>query len=384
MHTLPQPDRDAVAASAGLVRRIQQEIDLNGGWLPFSRYMDLALYAPGTGYYTGGSRKFGADGDFVTAPEISPFFAAALAQQIADLLPLTGGDLYEFGAGSGRLAADLLLALEAGQALPQRYRIIEVSGELAARQRERIEQAAPHLLPRVEWLEALPARMDGVLIGNEVLDAMPCELIHWDAQGTPLQRGVIRAGDGFDWQDRPLTDGEALARAEALAPGAEYLSELPLAASAFVRTLGERLERGAVLLLDYGFPESEFYHPQRRAGTLMCHYRHHTHPDPFSWPGLTDITCHVDFTAIAQAGLDAGLDLAGYTSQAMFLMNCGIAQLLGRLDPEDIANYLPQSTAVQKLLSPAEMGELFKVIGFSRGLDAGWRGFAVGDRRRNL
>ena len=384
MHKLPEPSADALASSLELTRRIRAEIDVQGGWIPFSRYMELALYAPGLGYYAGGSRKFGEAGDFVTAPELTPLFADALAGQLAELLPQTGGELIEFGAGTGRLAADLLAALQRRDVLPTRYRIVELSAELAQRQRDTIAARVPDLLDRVEWLNELPARIDGVLIGNEVLDAMPCELVRWDEAGLAHRRGVGWR-DGFVWQDRDLAPDSVLAREAAdIAPGSDYLSEIPLAATAFVASVAEHLARGALILLDYGFPRREFYHPQRRQGTLMCHYRHHAHGEPFSYPGLTDITCHVDFTAVAVAGIEAGLDLTGYTSQASFLINCGIAEALGAIDPNDLAAYLPQAAAVQKLLSPAEMGELFKVIGFGKGVDINWRGFAQGDRSHAL
>ncbi len=380
MHKLPEPSVDALASSLELTELIRSEIDAQSGWISFSRYMELALYAPGLGYYAGGSRKFGAEGDFVTAPELTSLFADALANQIAELLPQTGGDLVEFGAGTGRLAVDLLLALERLGALPVRYRIVEVSAALAQRQRDVIAEKVPRLLERVEWLQELPARLDGVLIGNEVLDAMPCELVRWDEAGIARQRGVAWR-DGFIWQDRDMAPASRLARAAAdLAPGADYLSEIPQAAAAFVASLAGRLARGALLLLDYGFPRREYYHPQRRQGTLMCHYRHHAHAEPFSYPGLTDITCHVDFSSVAVAGIEAGLDLIGYASQASFLLNCGIADELGKINPDDLAAYLPQSAAVQKLLSPAEMGELFKVIAFGKGIGVDWRGFVHGDR----
>jgi SAM-dependent MidA family methyltransferase len=345
--------------------------------------MELALYAHGLGYYSAGSHKFGAAGDFITAPEITPLFGATLARQIAELLPQTAGVIYEFGAGSGRLAVDLLRELETIGSLPARYIIIDLSPDLIERQRITLHTELPHLAARIEWLDTLPDTLDGVIIGNEVLDAMPCELIHWAPH--PLQRGVCLNGGHFAWQDRPITDPLLLQRAQSLAIDADdYLSEINLNNPAFIHTLAARLTRGAILLLDYGFPQSEYYHPDRRMGTLIGHYRHHTIDDPFMYPGLMDLTCHVDFSAVAQAGVDAGLDLIGYTTQAQFLINCGITEIMQRLDPEDVKTWAPQAAALQQLLSPAEMGELFKVIGFGKGISIVWQGFEHGDRCHSL
>ena len=383
---LPEPSADALAHSVELLARIRSEVRTEG-WISFARYMERALYEPGLGYYSGGSRKFGEEGDFITAPGLTPLFGQTLAQQVADIMVLSAPHVLEVGAGTGMLAADVLGELERLGQLPTHYDILELSGELRARQLATLQEQVPHLADRVRWLDTLPETFDGVVLANEVLDVMPAHLVVAKGDGL-YERGIALADDdSLAWADRPLAGrlAEAAAALDLPQPEAgEYLTEISLAARAWIAEWARRLRQGALLLIDYGYPAAEFYLPSRSRGTLLCYYRHRAHDDPFRWPGLTDITCHVDFTAIAQAGLDAGLDLAGYTSQAMFLMNCGIAQLLGRLDPEDIANYLPQSTAVQKLLSPAEMGELFKVIGFSRGLDAGWRGFAVGDRRRNL
>ena len=379
MSTLPEPSADALAVSLRLQAALRQTIVDNGGWISFAHYMEQTLYAPGLGYYAAGSHKLGGAGNFTTAPEMTPLFGATLARQLAALLPQTSGCLYEFGAGSGRLAADLLAELERLDTLPTHYYIIDLSPDLIERQRDTLARALPHLLPRVSWLSTLPADIDGVVIGNELLDAMPCELIHWNP--APQQRGVALDENGFVWRDRPIDDPRLRAQAQALAiaePG--YLSEISLSNQAFLRTLAGRLARGAVLLLDYGFPQREYYHPQRHMGTLIGHYRHHTVDDPFFLPGLMDLTCHVDFSAVAQAGIDAGLDLIGYTTQAQFLINCGIAEVMQRLDPADVRQWAPAAGAVQKLMSPAEMGELFKVIGFGKGVAIDWLGFAQGDR----
>jgi SAM-dependent MidA family methyltransferase len=383
MTNLPEPGSEALALSHRLQTELRRIIAKRGGWIPFSLYMESALYAHGLGYYTAGSHKLGAAGDFVTAPEMTTLFGAALAVQVAELLPQTAGTVYEFGAGSGRLAVDVLRELERLDALPACYAIIDLSPDLIERQRATLTKELPHLLNRVEWLSTLPDRMDGIILGNEVLDAMPCELVHWTP--TPMLRGVAVGDNGFVWQDRPITDPALLERANALdIESDDYLSEINLNNLAFIHTLAGRLTRGAILLLDYGFPQSEYYHHQRSMGTLIGHYRHHTVDDPFYMPGLMDLTCHVDFTAVAQAGIDAGLDLIGYTPQAQLLINCGITDILQRLDPNDIRAWAPQAGAVQKLLSPAEMGELFKAIGFGKGVSIEWKGFINGDRCHTL
>lgn len=386
MSTLPLPSADALAHSQRLHQAIAREIAAAGGWLPFSRFMELLLYAPGLGYYAAGARKFGAAGDFVTAPEMTPLFGQALARQIAEITAATAPVVLEVGAGSGRLAADLLLELECRGSLPERYQILDLSADLRQRQRETIAAAAPHLLARVEWLEKLPERFSGVVVGNELLDALPADIVAWRADGI-YSRGVALAADGrFTWNERPA-DGALLAAAQAigdecqLPPGFE--SEISLAVRAWAAEWGHRLERGALLLLDYGFPRREFYHPQRGRGTLMCHYRHHAHPDPFYLPGLQDVTVHVDFTAVIEAAHPAGLELFGYTSQSQFLVNCGILDRLAEL-PAGTPDYLRASGMVGKLLMPHEMGELFKVIAIGRGIAPTLCGFAAGDQSRRL
>jgi len=391
MSALPRPSPEALAHSQALSRHIARAIEAAGGWLDFARYMELALYAPGLGYYSAGAQKFGAAGDFVTAPELSPLFGRSLARQAAEVLGQTGGEVLELGAGSGRLALDLLRGLAELDALPARYAILELSAELRERQRALFAREAPDLLPRLHWLDALPERFAGLVLANEVLDALPVHLVQhragaWFERGVSLTPHSSAEGSGhidFIWQERPLTEGPLFDAASQLAIEGDYLTEINLAAPALIRSLAARLERGVLLFLDYGFPRAEYYHPQRSQGTLMCHYRHHAHADPFHLPGLTDITAHVDFTAVAEAGFDAGLSLMGYTSQANFLINCGITDLLQGQSATDPA-YIRQAAALQKLMSPAEMGELFKVIALGRGLDAPLLGFARGDRRHAL
>ncbi|OLL29462.1 hypothetical protein BTH42_22285 [Burkholderia sp. SRS-W-2-2016] len=392
--SLPAPGPSALAQSDALVAQIRAQLDAAGGWLPFDRYMERALYAPGLGYYSGGARKFGLRGDdgsdFVTAPELSPLFAATLARPLAEALEASGTrELMEFGAGTGKLAAGLLTALDALGTEFDSYSIVDLSGELRERQRDTIAAAAPALLAKVRWLDALPERFEGVVIGNEVLDAMPVRLFA-NRGGAWLERGVVWRDDAFAFDDRPVTAAADLLRLEEIdaaretGAGDDYLTETHEAALAFTRTICTMLARGAVILIDYGFPHHEYYHAQRAQGTLMCHYRHRAHGDPFLYPGLQDITAHVEFTGIAEAGTDAGADLLGFTSQARFLMNAGITEVLGEIDPADTARFLPAANAVQKLLSEAEMGELFKVIAFSRGLDDTLRAFSSGDRSHTL
>jgi len=386
---LPQPDDDARVHAARVRSHIRQRIEAGDGWIPFAVFMDLALHAPGLGYYAAGSQKFGREGDFVTAPEMTPLFGRALARQVAEILEYTGGEILELGGGTGVLAVDILGELDHLGLLPARYRILEPSAELAQRQRQRIHQSLPTMIDRVEWmdrldgLESSPAGFRGVVIANEVLDALPVHILAWRQEGV-FERGVALKGDKLVWEDRPAScslqaaaEGLGLSIADCEVP---YVSEVCPAMTDLVTRLAQSIDRGAVLLIDYGFPRAEYYHPQRNGGTLMCHYRHHVHDDALFLPGLQDITAHVDFTAVAEAGVDAGCQLAGYTTQAQFLLNCGITELLARTPADDVAAYLPQSTAVQKLLSPAEMGELFKVLALSRGIDAPLLGFAEGDR----
>ncbi|UJP03026.1 MAG: SAM-dependent methyltransferase, partial [Nitrosomonas sp.] len=330
-------------------------------------------------------------GDFVTAPEISPLFGRTLAQQLWQISQhLTRFNILEFGAGSGKLARDILLELEKSAALPEKYYILEVSADLRERQQSRLKQEIPHLADRIEWLEQLPDQFTGVVLANEVLDAMPVHIVKWH-DDTVLERGVTWQNDQFAWQDRVIQDQELLTIAQQLTPEIspdnqpiDYVSEINLAAVHFMRSLASTLQQGVILLIDYGFGRSEYYHPQRNQGTLMCHYRHHTHDDPFYLPGLQDITSHIDFSAITQAGQSGGLVLLGYTTQAYFLLNCGITGILAQTSAEDTSHYLPQSGQVQKLVSPAEMGELFKVIAFGKNFFEPLSGFNTGDMSRLL
>jgi SAM-dependent MidA family methyltransferase len=370
---LPEPTGDALAHTHACAEMLRDEIAKANGWIPFTRFMELALYAPGLGYYAAGARKFGADGDFVTAPEISSLFGQCLAHSIAEVLAQTGGDVLELGPGSGKLACDILPALDQLGALPDRYCLLEVSADLRERQRQAIALLPPHLAQRAVWLDELPNDFVGVVIANEVLDVIPVHLVTFSA-GQVFERGVAVKDGAFIWQDVPALPAQLHApvahiRRDYLgdAPPEGYLSEVAPAVCGLVNSLAHSLKHGALIFIDYGFRGPEFYHPSRITGTLMCHYRHYAHIDPFLFPGLQDITAHVDFTAVADAGIAAGLELAGYATQANFLLASGLTDLLAKVDPADVINYLPLSSQVQRLVSPAEMGEFFKVIGFTRG-----------------
>jgi len=387
MSSLPIPNADAQALSQQLALLIQDKISQNGGWLSFADYMHMALYTPGLGYYSGGAKKFGMGGDFVTAPEISPLFAQAMANQVAQVLVETQGDVLELGAGSGRLAVDLLLALQALNQLPAYYFILEVSTYLRQVQRESIQKSLPaNLAERVIWLDALPDNFVGVMLGNEVLDAVPVHLIYnptsTDAQALS-ERGVAFNGE-FYWQDKPLPAGKLLDLVRTYELPDDYLTEVSPAALGLVAGLASALGHGAIILVDYGFSAREYYHPQRNLGTLMCHYQHYAHVDPLVYVGLQDITAHVDFSRVANAGEHNGLALMGFCSQAQFLMNCGILEILSQVSPHDMARYAPLAAAAQKLLSPAEMGDLFKVIALGKRLGQPLIGFAAGDKSHTL
>ncbi len=383
MSTLPLPSPEAQAHSEQLCQLIHHDIALQGGWIPFSRFMELALYAPGLGYYSAGSRKLGTAGDFVTAPEISPLFGRTLARQIIEIMAQSAPHILELGAGSGKLAVDVLSELERQNNLPERYDILEVSADLRARQQALLHERLPHLASRVHWLNTPPDSISGVLIANEVLDALPVHLVRW-TDARIIERGVASDGTQFVWRER-LPQIPALHHlAQQISVPDDTLSEISLAARGLVSSLSNRLQQGVLLFIDYGFGAREYYHPQRSSGTLMCHYRHHAHDDPFFRPGLQDITSHVDFTAVAEAAIDAELHLYGYTTHAHFLINCGITDLLAETDPESVIDYLPLSAQLQKLTSPAEMGELFKVIALGKGMALPLCGFVSGDKSRFL
>lgn len=376
--TLPLPSPAAQQSSANLQTLLAEEIKKHRNWIPFSRFMELVLYAPQYGYYTGGSHKIGNNGDFITSPTLTPLFARTLARQLQELLPQTAGNIYEFGAGTGQLAADLLNNLSDGI---NRYYIIEISPELAARQKDLIQTLAPQAAQKIVHLSALPETFDGIIIGNEVLDAMPVEIIRKDEGGSFEHVGVCLDNDRFTYLARPLHDLQLSALASLYFPKitSPYTSELHPQQYAFIRTLASRLEHGCMIFIDYGFDAAQYYHPQRNQGTLIGHYRHHVIHNPFDFIGLADLTAHVNFTDIAQAGTDAGLDLIGYLPQSHFLLNLGITELLAQTGQTDSAAYIREAAAVQKLIDQHEMGELFKVITFGKNINIDWTGFCFGD-----
>jgi SAM-dependent MidA family methyltransferase len=382
--TLLLPDATSQAVSERLMRQIKRAIEMANGAIPFDRFMEMALYAPGLGYYVAGSRKFGEQGDFITAPEVSPLFAQCLARQIAPVLAKTeAGEVWEFGAGSGQLAADLLAELERLDRLPHGYLVLELSPELRARQRETLESRVPHLLPRVRWLDQMPNRFQGVVIANEVLDAMPVSRFRI-SDGVVEESYVVcdeaRLRERFD---TPVTPGlEAAVKEIFHASGdlpSDYISEINLRQTAWISALARAMDLGAVILIDYGYSRAEYYHPQRTRGTLMCHYRHRAHSDPFRWVGLQDITCQVDFTALARDAIGAGFRLGGYTTQAHFLIANGLDTLLADSDPNDLSRHMSLVQGVKRLTLPSEMGERFKVLGLLKELDINLQGFALRD-----
>lgn len=396
---LPEPDAAALAVSRQLAARMVEAIGEAGGWVSFERYMEMALYEPGLGYYSNPGRVFGSGGDFVTAPELTPLFGATLARQlvpwlstIAGMSPAEPPVILEVGAGSGVLAAQLLNALTLRGFPSLRYQILELSAERRHQQRQTLNNRAPGLLDQVEWIDRMPASFRGVVIGNEVLDAMPVRLFEWQASeadaassrdmaeglatgrsGQVFEVGVRLGHEGFEWALRPA-DEPLERRVRELMPAdrpwsSGYRSEVCPAQGAWLGTLADAVQTGVILLMDYGFPAQEYYHPQRDRGTLMCHYRHRSHTDPFLWPGLSDITAHVDYSALVREAGAAGLQPLGYVSQASFLLNAGLLDELSELPREPENFWFAQAQAVQMLLSEAEMGELFKVIAFARNLD---------------
>ena len=382
---LPPPDAGQLAHSEALQAHIREVVAAEGGHIDFAHFMELALYAPGLGYYSAGSRKFGEAGDFVTAPEVSSLFSRSLARQCHEVLSRIGGDILEFGAGSGTMAADILAELEALDTLPEHYFILEISADLRQRQRETINEKIPQLAERVVWLDALPESFEGVVLGNEVLDAMPVHRFRID-DGEPRELVVVWDGERFAL-DESAVDAALYTRLQALqtefALDEGYESEINLMAEEWVAGLGGWLKRGVALLIDYGFPRTEYYHPQRSGGTLMCHYRHRAHDDALTLIGLQDITAHVDFTAMAEAAVGAGLSVRGFANQANFLIGCGLTEILAA-EEGDTRTPLSLAAEVKTLTLPAEMGELFKVIALTKGWEGGLRGFALRDERSRL
>jgi SAM-dependent MidA family methyltransferase len=367
--TLPTPSAEALAHSEQLARRIRTAITANAGSIPFRDFMQMALYEPGLGYYVAGSHKIGKEGDFITAPEISPLFSQCLANQCAQVLTtLGGGDILELGAGSGLMAADILAHLENIGCLPTHYWILDLSPELRERQHQTLQKHVPHLLERVAWLDRLPdTPIRGAIVGNEVLDAMPVDVFTL-VNNERVIRHVATADDNFAWVN---VDGF-------------YTSEFNPALPAWLQSMADSLAAGALLLIDYGYEENDYYRPERSSGTLICHYQHRVHDNPLIYVGLQDITASVDFTAVANAGLDAGLMLAGYTTQAAFLANSGLEALFIAALQARPENQYKLAQQVRTLSLPSEMGERFKVIALCKGFTSELQGFTLGDQRHRL
>jgi len=387
---LPEPGSEEKYHSATLQSLIETRIDEAGGWLDFARYMELALYAPGLGYYSAGLQKFGEQGDFITAPEVSPLFGRSLARPLSEALQdLGGGDVIEFGAGSGKLAADVLLELQHLQCLPRHYYIVELSAELKQRQLASLQQACPDLLDRVSWLATLPQeKISGVVIANEVLDAMPVQRFVTHATGLQAL-GVSRQQQQLVLSTRPADD-RLQQQVQHLQDDmgrnfpADYMSEINLNIQPWLAAVAGMLERGAVYLIDYGYPREEYYLAERDTGTFMGYYRHRAFDDPLWYPGLQDLTAFVDFTAVAEAAVATGFELAGFTSQGNFLLDCGLLELLQAQASGDEKVHLQQLQQMKTLTQNTEMGERFKVMALSMNMTLGHRGFALRDYSHRL
>ena len=404
---LPPLSPDEQQHSARVAAHLRQAIAAGGGWLSFERFMELALYAPGLGYYSAGSTKLGASGDFVTAPEVSELFSRCVAAQCAEVLSATGGEILELGAGTGRMAVDVLRALAGLGVLPRRYAILEVSADLAERQRARVAALPTSLRERVVWFERLPEKpLSGVVLANEVLDALPCQRFVVLDEGTAADAEVATAAgfasepsggigeigvglEGDQFVERAAAPSAALQGAcqsllrelpQPLPRG--YVSEVCLRIEPWIASLGESLERGLVLLFDYGLPRAHYYHPQRVSGTLQCHFKHIAHDDPYRNVGVQDITAWVDFTRVAEAASSAGLEVGGFGTQAAFLLATGIERFAAQA--EGIVAQTRAAGEARRLLLPGEMGEAFKVMGLTRAYDTPLRGFSLQDLRHSL
>ena len=387
--SLPTPTDAELAHSAKLVDRIRDEIDTHNGWISFERFMEMSLYEPGLGYYSAGAVKLGQAGDFITAPEISPLFSRCLANQCVEVFErIDNADILELGAGSGVMATDLLLELESQQRLPGHYFILEVSADLRDRQRTTLATRAPHLLDRVHWLDAWPTGLRGVVLANEVLDAMPVE--RFCMRGTQVNSvGVTWQLGRLDWSETHANPTvEAAVRSievtigHALPDG--YCSEINMRLPAWMRGVSDALKEGVALFIDYGLPRAQYYRSERREGTLLCHYRHRFHDDPLMLVGVQDIGAWVDFTAVAEAASDVGFNVAGFTTQAHFLIGCGIEHYLAALAEADLKDRVQLARQTMLLTLPGEMGEKFKVIGLTKNFEQPLRGFGVRDLSGSL
>ncbi len=384
---LGQPDVSASRHSDAVASYVRERIDKAGGVLPFDEYMEAVLYAPGLGYYAAGSRKFGPGGDFVTAPELGPLFGQCLAREAGPVLAsVEEACVLEFGAGSGALAVSLIEALSAFDQLPKRYCILEVSPDLRERQRKRLDPIANQLGLNIEWLERMPEEpLQGVILANEVVDAFPVTRFRV-VDGKPVRAGVCIDRDGFTWEwIDDLGDDEStvnIVREHQLIDG--YISEICPRAKAWMGALTSALQQGIVLVIDYGFPAAEYYLPERSEGTLRCHYQHQAHNNPLIYPGIQDVTSHVDFSALADAGRESGLEVLGYTSQEAYLLGLGLLELAAPQPNDDEKQILKTAAEVKELILPSQMGEAFKVMAFGKQIDKPLQGFKLRDRSASL
>lgn len=388
--SLPPPEKQALLQCDKVVDHVKSLISQQGGAIGFDEYMDAVLYAPGLGYYSAGSRKFGADGDFVTAPEISPLFSQCLAYQCAQVLTELGkGSILELGAGTGVMARDLLLELEKLDLLPEHYFILEVSADLKQRQQQLLKKSIPHLFQRISWLDALPeTSFDGLILANEILDALAVK--RFKKVSGQFKEMKVGFDDGaLIWLEADVDKhfSTSLSQLEQALPEAfpdEYVSEININTKQWLSGLETVLRSGVLLFIDYGYSKQEYYHPSRNDGTLLCHYRHHVHADPFFYPGLQDITTSVNFTDVAESAHSLGLHVSGYTNQAYFLFACGLEKLIGDITMLDTQSHTEVIQQVKKLTLPEEMGERFKVIALTKGFNQSLIGFSVMDQRARL
>ncbi|PHS27194.1 MAG: SAM-dependent methyltransferase [Methylophaga sp.] len=385
--TLAKPDDIAQRHSEQLLSLIYDEIERAGGKISFADYMHLCLYAPGLGYYSAGSQKLGQHGDFTTAPEISPLFSRTFAHHIKDVLSqLKQPSILEFGAGSGKMAADILAELTAANCYPEKYYIIEVSADLRERQYKTIAHALPDIVENVVWLDAIPNCFVGVILANEVCDAMPVHMLHFK-QGKVAERYIEKNDAGLCWCEGSLSQSSLashIIEIQALIGESEdYITEVNLAAQAWLCSLADNLQQGALFICDYGYPKADYYHPQRNEGTLMCYYQHQGHADPLILPSLQDITAHVDFTLLAQTAIDNGLEVNGFQSQADFLLAGGITEL-SQAQENDPLLMLQQASEIKQLTLPSAMGENFKVLTLSKSLNQLLPRCQLADRRYTL
>ncbi len=387
---LPAPDAAARQQSERLITRIKESLHQQAGVIGFDQYMKMTLYEPGLGYYSAGSRKFGSEGDFVTAPELSPLFSQCLAQQCKQILDeLDSGIILELGAGTGVMAGDLLLALEKQGSLPEKYYILEVSADLKQRQQEHLGKTLPHLAEKIIWLDALPEnKITGVILANEVLDALPVKRFKKNATGFKEMKVGLNDAE-FIWveHDAEASLSKALEQLEDNLPmrlPEKFISEINIELGHWLSALNDVLEQGVMLFIDYGYSAAEYYHPEKSDGSLLCHYRHRVHTDPFIYPGLQDITSSVNFTAVAECADSLGMHVSGYTNQTYFLFACGLENRVVDMNTLDSKARTKIAQQVRTLTMPEEMGERFKVMALTKGHDRALQGFSLMDQRVRL